>query len=66
MSIYDKKYQYILSLTPNEKTFYKFKEQIEKQIPSIIYKKTLKDVDSSILIYYEKEDKEFVLVNDYD
>lgn len=65
MSIYDKKYQYILSLTPNKKTFYEFKEQIEKQIPSIVYKETLEDVDCSTLIYYEKEGKEFVLINDY-
>lgn len=65
MSIYDKKYQYMLCPTANEEKFYEFKEQIEKLIPSIVYKKTLEDVDGSILLEYEKEGKEFVLINDY-
>ena len=65
MSIYDKKYQYVLFLTANEIKFYEFKEQIEKQIPFIKLKDNIQDVDSSTLIYYEKEGKEFALVNDY-
>ena len=65
MSIYDKKYQYVLFLTANEIKFYEFKEQIEKQIPFIKLKDNIQYVDSSTLIYYEKEGKEFALVNDY-
>ena len=49
MSIYDKKYHYVLFLSADEIKFYEFKEQIEKQIKSYGLKIKIFSFDKGIL-----------------